>query len=56
MKRWLRARKGTILILLGGFFAIFATGIQSGWIGPNDPAAVPLALAFVFLLLIVLLA
>ena len=42
--------------MLAVLFAIFAVGIQAGWIGPNDPLAVPLALAFVFLLLVVLLA
>ena len=41
---------------MGGIFALFVTGIQSGLVGPNDPVAIPLALGFVFLLLVVLLA
>jgi hypothetical protein len=53
---WIRARKGILLALLGAIFAVFVTGIQSGLVGPNDPIAIPLALAFIFLLLVVLLA
>ena len=45
-----------MLLGLGGLFVVFVTGIQSGLVGPNDPIAVPLALGFVFLLLLVLLA
>jgi hypothetical protein len=54
--RWVRARKGILLLVLGGIFVVFVTGIQSGLVGPNDPIAIPLALGFVFLLLVVLLA
>jgi hypothetical protein len=54
--RWVRARKGLLLLALGALFAVFVTGIQSGLVGPNDPIAIPLALGFVFVLLLVLLA
>jgi hypothetical protein len=40
---------------MAAIFAVFVTGIQSGIVGPNDPLAVPLALAFIVLLLLVLL-
>ena len=53
---WVRQRKGLLLLGLGALFVVFVTGIQSGLVGPNDPIAVPLALGFVFLLLLVLLA
>ena len=39
---------------MGAIFAVFVTGIQSGLVGPNDPVAIPLALGFVFLLLVVI--
>jgi len=45
-----------MLLLLCGLFVVFVTGIQSGLVGPNDPIAVPMALLFVFLLLMILLA
>jgi hypothetical protein len=45
-----------LLGVLGAIFVVFVTGIQSGLVGPNDPAAIPLALAFIFLLGLVLLA
>jgi hypothetical protein len=54
--RWVRARKGLLLLAMGAIFVVFVTGIQSGLVGPNDPIAIPLALGFVFLLLVVLLA
>ena len=41
---------------MGAIFVVFVTGIQSGIVGPNDPIAIPLALGFIFLLLLVLLA
>jgi hypothetical protein len=41
---------------MGAIFAVFVTGIQSGIVGPNDPVAIPLALGFIFLLGLVLLA
>jgi hypothetical protein len=53
---WIRARKGILLLVMGAIFVVFVTGIQSGLVGPNDPVAIPLALAFIFLLLVVLLA
>jgi hypothetical protein len=54
--RWVRARKGILLVVMGAIFVVFVTGIQSGLVGPNDPIAIPLALGFVLLLLVVLLA
>ena len=53
---WIRARKGMLLLGMGALFVVFVTGIQSGLVGPNDPIAIPLALGFIFLLLLVLLA
>jgi hypothetical protein len=44
-----------LLVLMGAIFAVFVGGIQAGIIGPNDPAAAPLAVAFVVLMLLVLL-
>ena len=40
---------------LGAIFAVFVGGIQAGLIRPNDPAAAPLAVAFIILMLLVLL-
>ena len=40
---------------MGVLFAIFVGGIQAGLIGPNDPAAAPLAVAFIVMMLLVLL-
>jgi len=37
-------------------FAVFVGGIESGLIGPNSPTAAPLAVAFIVLMLLVLLA
>ena len=34
---------------MGVIFAVFVGGIQTGIIGPNDPAAAPLAVAFIVL-------
>lgn len=52
---WIRASKPFLLVLMGVLFAIFVVGIQVGLVGPNDLIAVPLALAFIVLLMCVLL-
>lgn len=52
---WVRVHKGTLLLIMAALFLIFVTGIQSGLVGPNGPVAVPLALAFIVLLMLVLL-
>jgi hypothetical protein len=52
---WVRTHKPYLLVLMGVIFAVFVGGIQAGIVGPNDPAAAPLAVAFVVLMLLVLL-
>jgi hypothetical protein len=54
--RWVRARKPVLLLVMAAIFVVFVTGIPSGLVGPNDPIAIPLALGFILLLLVVLLA
>ena len=40
---------------MGILFAVFVGGIEVGLVGPNDPAAAPLAVAFIVMMLLVLL-
>jgi hypothetical protein len=52
----IRRYKPHLLAVLGILFVLLVYGIQFGWIGANDPIAVPIAIAFVIVLLLVLMA
>ena len=53
---WIRRRKPYLVALLGVLFMILVYGIQFGFLNANDPLAAPIALAFVVVLLLILLA
>jgi ABC-type transport system involved in multi-copper enzyme maturation permease subunit len=52
----IRRYKPHLLIVLGVLFMLLVYGIQFGWVNANDPIAVPIAIAFVVVLLLVLMA
>lgn len=53
---WLRRRKPYLVGLLALLFMVLVYGIQFGFISANNALAAPVALAFVVVLLLILLA